>query len=398
MTPPALMSHRNTLLIAVAWLGMLAFGIVLTTLGALIPALVDRFGIGKGDAGALLTLLSFGILLGSLVFGPVVDRRGYRGILVLALLLIAIGLEGIAFAPSLGWLRGSVAIIGLGGGIVNGATNALIADVSAGGRGAGLSLLGVFFGVGAVGVPFTLATLGGRVPYGTVIAAVGALVLVPLALAAIARYPAAKQSGGAPRGTIPRLLRDPMLLLFGTMLFLQSGLEISVGGWTASYFQEALGVTGPRALAFLSLYWLGMMIARLALGGLLRRVAPARALFACIGLALAGSALLLGSAQPVGAGAGVFLLGAGLAATFPVVLGFVGDRFAAHSGTAFSIVIVMALMGGMVLPFATGALGAQHGLRGSFLIVPAALVLLAALLTVVTLSSRARARNLLSPQ
>jgi fucose permease len=65
------------------------------------------------------------------------------------------------------------------------------------------------------------------------------------------------------------------------------------------------------------------------------------------------------------------------------VLGFVGDRHTQLSGTAFSIVIVMALTGGMLLPWLTGVLGAAYGLRGSFTIVPVALVLLAALLGIV---------------
>jgi FHS family glucose/mannose:H+ symporter-like MFS transporter len=63
-----------------------------------------------------------------------------------------------------------------------------------------------------------------------------------------------------------------------------------------------------------------------------------------------------------------------------VVLAFVADRHAALSGTAFSVVMVMALTGGMLLPYLTGVLGTSYGLRGSFLIVPTALVLLAVLL------------------
>jgi hypothetical protein len=43
---------------------MLAFGIVLTTLGAVLPSLVERFGIDKSAAGALFLLMSFGILVG----------------------------------------------------------------------------------------------------------------------------------------------------------------------------------------------------------------------------------------------------------------------------------------------------------------------------------------------
>jgi fucose permease len=375
---------RRGVLFTVACLGMLAFGIVLTTLGSVLPSLVERFGIDKSAAGALFVIMSFGILVGSVVFGPIVDLRGYKRVLVVAAAFIALGLAGIAYAPSLSWLRVAIVLVGLGGGVINGGTNALVADVSAGERSAGLSLLGVFFGVGAVGVPFALALLLGRFSYSTLVAAVAALVLVPLVVAAVARFPAPKQAQGFPLADAGRLIRDPVLLLMGMMLFLESGMEITVGGWTATYFQEELGLGGQRALVFLSLYWLGMMLVRLGLGWLLRRASPARVLLACLGVALVGALLLIGTESVTAAGVGVFLIGCGFAATYPVVLGFVGDRYEQLSGTAFSVVIVMALVGGMLLPYATGALGAVYGLRGSFLIIPIALVLLAALLFVVT--------------
>jgi fucose permease len=242
----------------------------------------------------------------------------------------------------------------------------------------------VFFGVGAVGVPFALALLLGRFSYSTLVAGVAALVLVPLIVTVVARFPAPKQAQGFPLADAGRLIRDPVLLLMGMMLFLESGMEITVGGWTATYFQEELGLGGQRALVFLSLYWLGMMLVRLALGWLLRRASPARVLLGCLGVALVGAFLLIGGESVTAAGAGVFLIGCGFAATYPVVLGFVGDRYEQLSGTAFSVVIVIALIGGMLLPYATGALGAVYGLRGSFMIIPAALVLLAVLLLVVT--------------
>jgi fucose permease len=377
-------ASKRGVLFTVACLGMLAFGIVLTTLGAVLPSLVERFGIDKSAAGALFLLMSFGILVGSVVFGPIVDLRGYKRVLVVAAAFIALGLAGIAYAPTLTWLRIAIVLVGLGGGVINGGTNALVADVSAGERSAGLSLLGVFFGVGAVGVPFALALLLGRFSYTALIAGVAVLVLVPLAVTAVARVPAPKQPQGFPLADAGRLIRDPVLLLMGMMLFLESGMEITVGGWTATYFQEELGLGGQRALIFLSLYWLGMMLMRLALGWLLRRASPARVLLGCLGLALVGAFMLLGTESVSVAGAGVFLIGCGFAATFPVVLGFVGDRYEQLSGTAFSVVIVMALVGGMLLPYATGVLGGVYGLRGSFLIIPTALGLLAALLFVVT--------------
>jgi fucose permease len=368
----------------VACLGMLVFGIVLTMLGAVLPGVIERFAIDKAAAGSLFLLLSFGILSGSLVFGPAVDRYGYKGMLAGALLLVVAGLEVIAYAPSIGWLRAGLALIGVGGGIINGGTNALVADISEGGRSAGLSVLGIFFGVGAVGVPFALGMLLGRASYGTLVAGVGALVLIPLIATLVVAFPAPKQAQGFPLASAARLVRDPVLLTFGFMLFLESGMEIAVGGWTATFFNEELQIPAERAVALLSLYWLGMMLARLALGGVLRRVAPARALLGCIAIALVGAALMLGSRGVTGAATGTFLLGAGFAATFPVVLGFVGERHPRLSGTAFGIVLVMALTGGMLFPWATGVLGATQGLRTSFLLVPAALVLLALLVTLVT--------------
>jgi fucose permease len=380
---PVATTDRRTLFV-VSCLGMLTFGIVLTTLGSLLPSLVARFGIGKADAGALFVLMSFGILVGSLVFGPIVDRRGYKSMLFIAIALIALGLEGIAFAPSVGWLRVAIALIGFGGGIVNGGTNALVADVSAGERSAGLSVLGIFFGVGAVGVPFALSLLLDQFSYGALIAGVGALVLVPLALTAAARFPAPKQAQGFPLADAGQLLRDPALLLFGLILFCESGVEITVGGWTSTYFHEELGIGGQRALVVLSLYWFGLMLARLALGAMLRRVSPARVLLTCLAVGFAGAVLLLATRNVAAAATGVFLLGCGCAASFPVVLGFVGDRYTQLSGTAFSVVIVMALTGGMLLPFVTGELGAHYGLRASFLIVPVAFALMAVLLALAT--------------
>ena len=363
---------------------MLAFGIVLTTLGAVLPSVIERFGIDKAQAGSLFLLMTFGILAGSLVFGPMVDRYGYKGMLLLGTALIAIGLEGIAFASTLGLLRGAILLIGFGGGIVNGGTNALVADISAEEKGANLNLLGVFFGIGAVGVPFLLATFSGDFSHATLIAAVGALVVVPFLLVAVTPFPDPKQRQGFPLAAAGKIVRDPLLLLMGFMLFLESGMEITVGGWTSTFVNEELALDEHRALVVLSLYWLGMMLARLALGTFLRGVAPAKAMYTCIVFGLAGALTLLTTANPHIAAVSVFMLGIGFAATFPTVLGFVGERYAELSGTAFSIAIAMALCGGMLLPWIAGVIGGAYGMRGSFVIVPVALVILALLLTVLS--------------
>jgi len=270
--------------------------------------------------------MTFGIIVASLVFGPMVDRYGYKGILLVATALILVGLEGIAFAPTLPSLRVAIALIGFGGGIVNGGTNALVADISGGERGSKLNLLGVFFGISAVGVPFALATLTGRFSQSALMAGVGALVVVPFAVIAASGFPTPKQPQGFPVAAAGRLLRDPVMLLMAAILFLESGVELTMGGWISTFVKEVLGVGAGNALIILSLYWLGMMLTRIAVGKILQRASHIGVLYVLLAIALAGAALLLSTHNVVIAAAGVFLLGVGFAAMFPTVLGFIADR------------------------------------------------------------------------
>ena len=374
---------NRRLVFAAACLGMLVFGIILTTLGSILPSLIERFGIDKANAGSLLLLMSAGILVGSVIMGPVADRYGFKALLAGSCAAVLVGLEGIALAPAFAWLTPAVLLVGVGGGIINGGTNALVADISEEGRSAGLSLLGIFFGIGAVGVPFLLGMLLDRFSYSALMGAVGLTLVVPIAFTAAVRFPPAKQAQGFPIRRATSLVREPFLLLLGLMLFLESGMEITIGGWTSTFFTEELAIQGRQALFYLSLFWLGMMLMRLALGTALRNARPARLLVSCIALAFVGSLLLLGSHTRAPGAAAVFLLGAGLAAGFPVILSYVGDRYAALTGTAFSIALVMALTGGSILPWLTGIIGQGHGLRVSLVIVPVALVLQLALFALV---------------
>ena len=79
-----------------------------------------------------------------------------------------------------------------------------------------------------------------------------------------------------------------------------------------------------------------------------------------------------------------------------MVFGFVGDRYAELSGTALSIVIAIALVGGMLMPYAAGVVGGGYGLRVSFVLVPVSLVVLATLLGVLARQIR-RARAVQAP-
>jgi fucose permease len=359
---------------AAACLGMLLFGVTLTTLGAVLPPLITRYGLEKAYAGSFLALMSLGILAGSLVFGPVVDRYGYRCVLVAGALGVALGLAAIAWATSTILLRSAMVAFGFGGGLLNGATNALVADVTPEGRGSGLALLGVFFGIGAFGVPLLLGLLLRWLTYTTIVAGLALLVVVPLLDFAAVEFPPPKQAQGFPLRRVGALLGDATLLLVGLMLFLQSGMEITLGGWSAQYVREVLGLSEQRSILVLSLFWVGMVAARLILTRLLRSTPAATVYSGFLAVALVGAVMLLAIPRAVHAGAGLFLVGFGLAAGYPILLGLLGGLYHDLTGTAFSAVFVMALFGGSTIPYLTGVLGDWQGLRASLVVVPIGIV------------------------
>lgn len=362
------------LLFTSACIGLLLFGVTLTTLGSILPAIINRFEITMTEAGFLFTLMNLGILAASLVFGPVVDRFGYKTLMFASTLLILAGLQGVAFSSLYSWFSVFIFLFGFGGGLMNGAANALVSDISDGDRSSKLSLLGVFFGIGAFGVPLSLGFLLEYFSYTIILASIGIFVLTVALFFLTISFPEPKQPHSFPVKKAASLVKHPILLLLAFILFFQSGMEITAGGWTAAYFNDVLNVKTSTSILLLSFFWIGMMLSRLAISKLVLHFTPALIIKSSMALALAASLILLNTGSILLATISVFLLGAGFAAIFPLILGYIGDLYPAITGTAFSFAFTIALTGGMLLPYLAGILGDTFSLRISFLIIPAALL------------------------
>src|SRR5687767_464691 len=94
------MYNRTQVFIA-ACIGLFVFGMTLITLGSILPDLRASFGDAALKESTLAAVLPIGILFGSLVFGPVVDRYGYKMLLITSVLISAISLAGLAMARSI---------------------------------------------------------------------------------------------------------------------------------------------------------------------------------------------------------------------------------------------------------------------------------------------------------
>ncbi len=355
-------------LMASACAGMFVFGIVMAVLGAILPALFDRIAFSKGQAGSLFLVMNMAMLLMSLVFGPVVDRSGFKIFLIVCALAVSAALVMFLGAGAYGGLLAAAAILGLGGGGLNGGTNALVSDVFPDRRGAALNTVGIFFGFGALAIPFLIGALLGWAGLAPILAAAAALALVPAVLFSANRFPAAKHAQGFPMRRAAAIAGHPALWLCAFLLFFQSANEFTMGGWLSTHLHESFGMTATAAAMALAGYWAAMMSGRLLTARLSRRFSGATLVFAGAALSVAAAALVALARSAPAAAAGAVLTGLGFAAIYPTTLAVAGDLFPEFTGTAFSVIFAVALVGGMLSPWLAGRVAEADGVRTAMLI------------------------------
>jgi fucose permease len=361
--------HRQVAALdGIAFAGMFVFGIVMALLGAVMPVLSTRLSLGLDDVGMLFLVTNGAMLATSIVVGPAMDRYGIKTPLAAGGFLVALALLLLVNASRFRELLPAVACLGVGGGALNASTNTLVADLHDDPvrKAAALNILGVFFGFGALILPFSIGALLSRVGITMLLLATAVLCASTGVIAVLLRFPAAKQGHGWPLADVGQFVRQPFVLTLACLLFFQSGNEFILGGYFATFLTHQLSVSIGTASYLLAAYWGAIMASRVLLSRVLPRFGPHRIVMTGAVLAAAGALAVAGSRTLDLAVIGIVVTGLALAGIFPTVLGVAGAAFREHSGTVFGILFTAALTGGMTMPWIAGNLAARSGLRTVF--------------------------------
>jgi MFS family permease len=154
-----------------------------------------------------------------------------------------------------------------------------------------------------------------------------------------------------------------VLILIAFFLFCQSAFEAIINNWTTTFLTSGLSVPQNQALYALSLFVVGMTLMRLLLGSVFRNTALKKLWIGAFGMIFLGLLFLFIGKYFYLSVTGLILLGAGLAGGFPLMLGLVGDRYKELSGTAFSLVFVIALLGNMLINYGMGIIAQLYGIQ-----------------------------------
>ena len=334
------------------YFGFILTGIGTNLLGCILPALSGLWSLSDSHSGFLFAAQFAGSSTGALLMQSNLHRSLVRGYL----LLIA---GACLFALSHGHLAPFILFLfGLGLGSAMTATSMLFGRMYTTNRGASLSLLNAFWGLGAVLCPL-LATGWERFRSSNSIYLVLALAAAPplLGFVAYSRY----LSGLRDDLAVSRSVQSKLSLLIPLAIFafLYVGVESSVSGWMMSYVHRLLLSSNLYAPIATSFFWIALLVGRAAAPAVLKVISESSLLMIALCVFLVSNVMLLMSHAPAMSIASATLAGLMLAPIFPLCISKV---LAIASGPSESRwVFAISGLGGAVVPWITGQVASARG-------------------------------------
>ncbi|PVM87831.1 glucose/galactose MFS transporter [Caulobacter radicis] len=362
------------------------------------PALKSLFSLSNFETGLTQFAFFIGYAVVSLPASFLLAKVGYLRTVVVGLLIMMVGCLMFAPAANAGVYEGFLAalfVLASGITILQVAANPLVAILGKSETASArltfaqfLNSVGTFLApfVGAALIlshiekapdPATLTAAQLAVVRHTQAQAVQTpyLIIAGVLLALAVLFWLLRKNPAAPRaekavgvGEMLGMLKYPRLAFAVLCIFVYVGAEVAIGTYMTTYLTQSdtLGLTLAKAGSMVAWYWGGATIGRFFGSFILAKVSPGKVLTVA---SLAAIVLILVSAFSVGPQAGYALIAIGFfnSIMFPTIF-TLGIEGMGHRTPQASGLLCMAIVGGALIPPATGWLGDHYGLGLAFLL------------------------------
>jgi len=329
-----------------------------------IPSIKEELGLSAGELAVGILGLEAGAVAGLPAGAAIVGRAGSRRALRGAFPAFALALVAVGLAPGLGFLAAALAAMAFANSVVDVALNSQGIELERREGRALLSRLHAGHPLGLVGggLAGTAAAAAGR-SVAVHLAAAAALALL-IAVAATGRL--AEDGDGGRRPALARPSRR--VLLLGALAFCAFALDGAASNWSAVHLRTEHGAPAGLAAAAFTAFALAMAGGRLAGDRLLARLGRVRLVRVCAAVSAAGAALVVTAPGAIAALAAWALLGLGVAAVAPAVLGAAPGSGRESPAVAIAAVTTIGYLGSFTGPPVVGALAEAGGLSSALLV------------------------------
>jgi MFS transporter, FHS family, glucose/mannose:H+ symporter len=360
--------HRNLLILLFA--GFVLSGIATTIVGPMLPIFIRRWSLDDGQAGLFSLIQFLAALGGTLASSAIAALWGYRPALVLGYALMGGGLACLN-AHTHGVALGATAVFGLGYGLITPGTNLFVAELGGAKSASLLNQLNFAWGAGAMACSPLIALALERNALASVLtgtAIFGGILVLGLMFASFGGQKHDQDVIAA--GAASPAIGLGVTIAMAAMFFIYVAMENGIGIWSAEYAKRvAHGITGMTTLAPMFFY-AGLTSGRGAAPLVLRRLHERKMVLGALGLAAAGTALLIASRSLPIATAAVFLAGLGCASVYPIYIAWLSRWYGARAKKIGGILFALASLGGSAGPWLIGTVSKYSGSLRVGLLVP----------------------------
>ena len=357
--------------------GYYVMGLVISLIGAGLEAFAEQLSTRPTAVGSgfffFAGTASFFMLF---VVGPLIDRFGQKPVLIAGSLFLSAAMFLLIQARTLSAACALMFLVGTGSAGLNGGVNTLINHLHSNNRSRAFNLSNIFFGLGAVTLPCLAGGLlkSGGLFHLLIIAS--ALSLIPALLFSLGSFPAGAAVNDFRLGEAVRALSNPLVALFALVIFFYVGLEASLGIWSRTAMIDSWRVSAPLDQFILAGYWGALITGRLLAGTTFKDIPSHTLVLSCsIGSAIGLGAFIFAPSVYLAAGA-LWFSGLCFAPIFPSTMGSAGENLSGYTGTTFSLLIAVGVLGAVVLSTSVGKIAASSSLTGAFRIILATSIML----------------------
>jgi fucose permease len=375
---------RRDRLTWVAYVVLAWFAYLQAAPGLVIAHLRDELDLSYSTGGLHVAAFAAGSIVAGVGSARLEGVLGRGRLLWSAAAMMGAGAIALTAGRTAAVTVGSVFVMGLGGGLVLVTVQAALADQHGERRAVALAEANVAASIAYV-VLIGVLSLSAALQAGWRLALLASLVVPALMWWSNRRLAIdAPSPAGVTEGRLPAVF-----WIAAGMLFCTTAAEWCITAWGATFVEDAAGVSTDVAVALMAGYFGGVVAGRTLGSRLARRHDPARLLALALVVTTAGFAILWPATGPVQAVVGLTLLGVGLGNLFPMGISVTVALAPARAALASGRAVVVTSFAVLLAPLTVGTIADATSLTTALGVVPVALVLAAAGLTLVC---RARIR------
>ncbi|MHA7098556.1 MFS transporter [Priestia aryabhattai] len=367
-------------------------GLVITVVGSVLPQILAHYKLSYTMGGQLVLLGSIGFLLGVPISSFLLTRLSEKNLLAIATAMIAIAQLGILFLPPFKWIIFFNFLNGIGVASLEMVVATLMMELFSGRRAVVMSYLEVSFGMGALLMPLvsSLFIKLDNWRYSFLFTGILAVIMI-IACKTLAfnKKNLAKENHkplDANSSISPVLVKHKkwvVLVLFSSMIFMYAGIESSLNNFLPSIFITYIDTLPSYASLSIGVFWITMLIGRLATGWIIRKITYERyLLFSIVGTLISLIFFILLNSI-MAAYSLLLLLGLTMSGIYSITMVYANHTIEGENRLVTSFITGFSGLGGAVFPLTVGFTMDEAGTNSAlWLITSFGVIYLASLLSI----------------